>query len=96
MAHLFPVQLTRPVKYETKEHETNVYKAVVYAVLLDESLVETKVYLYEAVVYDEMSVVPASIIIPTGLTWPRTSFPLWRTGSLTWPWTSFPMYISIM
>ena len=72
MAHLFPVQLTRPVEYETKVYEelpddsvvTNVayksvmYDAVVYEELLDESMVETVAY--EDAVYDELSVFPTS------------------------------------
>ena len=73
MAHLFPVQLTRSVEYETEVYEelpddcvvTNVasksvmYDAVVYEELLDESMVETVAY--EAAVYDEMSVFPTMI-----------------------------------
>ena len=75
MAHLFPVQLTRSVEYETEVYEelpddcvvTNVasksvmYDAVVYEELLDESMVETVAY--EAAVYDEMSVFLAGIVI---------------------------------
>jgi len=75
IAHLFPVQLTRPVEYETKVYEelpddsvvTNVayksvmYDAVVYEELLDESMVETEAY--EAVVYDEMSVFHTSEVL---------------------------------
>ena len=75
MAHLFPVQLTRPVEYETKVYEelpddsvvTNVayksvmYDAVVYEELLDESMVETVAY--EDAVYDEMSVFPTSEVL---------------------------------
>ena len=55
MAHLFPVQPTRPVEYETV-----MYDAMVYVELPDKSMVETVAY--EAAVYD-MSVFLAGIVI---------------------------------
>ena len=48
----FPVQLTRPVEYETKVHEV-----VVYEELPDDSVVTNVVYksvMYDAVVYEEL------------------------------------------
>ena len=56
MAHLFPVQPTRPVEYETV-----MYDAMVYVELPDKSLVETVAY--KAGVYDEISVFLAGIVI---------------------------------
>ena len=56
MAHLLPVQPTRPVEYETV-----MYDAMVYVELPDKSMVETVAY--EATVYDEMSVFLAGIVI---------------------------------
>ena len=54
MTHLFPVQPTRPVEYETV-----MYDAMVYVELPDKSMVETVAY--EAMVYDEMSLFPTRI-----------------------------------
>ena len=52
MAYLFPVQLTKPVEYETE-----VYKVAVYEELSDDSVVTNVAYksvMYDAVVYEEL------------------------------------------
>ena len=52
MAYLFPIQLTKPVEYETE-----VYKVAVYEELSDDSVVTNVAYksvMYDAVVYEEL------------------------------------------